>query len=132
MAGCPLWVEADILACVRHVRFGPNSRSEKRGAPVVMARIINFLSSNDKTRIAPDKNFVASNYKMSSVLFCVLRPIVCGVVSVKALAISYIRPNPPIIVIIGVVTSLRHGRRPKNNPRGIFLEWRVVSAWLKS
>jgi hypothetical protein len=47
------------------------------------------------------KTFVASNYKMSSALFCVLRSIVCGIVSVKALAIPYIRPNPPIIVIIG-------------------------------
>jgi transposase InsO family protein len=52
MAGCPLWVKADILACVGHVRFGPSSSSDKRVAPV-LARIINFLSSNDKTRLAP-------------------------------------------------------------------------------
>jgi len=56
--------------------------------PIAMARIIKFLSLNDKTRLAlyfkrKPKISSVSDYKTSSAWFCVLRSIVYGVVSMK-------------------------------------------------
>jgi hypothetical protein len=94
--GCPLWVKADVSACIGHVRYGPNSFLDKGVAPV-MARIIKFLSSNDKTRLAPVK---FRCQQLQNVERLVLRSALDSL-RVKALAIACIRLKAPIIVIIG-------------------------------